>query len=536
MATAKTKKPTAPATADLRQEIATVARDPWQQMWGGIIRPRDETLATRGGSRGIWIYEDLKRDPRVWSGLEKRIASLLAKAQMVEPGGSTAHDEEAANGFRDDLKRWRWNKLCRGLLNGDLTGFSVAETMWAPIGNRFMPWFKMRDPRRFVFDDDGNLRLLVREDMLRGIDLPDRKFIVYRNAAGDENPYGLGLGTRLFWPALFKRQGTGFWLQRADKLAIPTTVGKYPAGTQPEQQAVLLRAVEAIRSGTGVVVPEGMLIEFLEAKNSGNITTEESLVRFCNEEIDAILGLESTGERAGGALAAAAVERRSMRADVTKAMDEALSEVLEDTIARWYTEANFPRAMPPRLYRDTDEPEDLNARATRDKTLFDMGFRLTAEQVQETYGGEYEDIREQQLAQQQAAMQAKAAAARVAPGAKPLPGQQAGAPDAGNAADAGDGSNVEFAAAGDTFPDQAALDAALNAISANDQQALMAPVLQPLLDLVAKSKDPTALMGTLTDAYPSMDTGKLEELLARMLFVAMIHGQLSANTETAGNA
>ena len=66
--------------------------------------------------------------------------------------------------------------------------------------------------------------------------------------------------------------------------------------------------------------------------------------------------------------------------------------------------------------------------------------------------------------------------------------------------------------------------------------ALMTPVLQPLLDLVAKSKDPTALMGKLTDAYPSMDTGKLEELLARMLFVAMIHGQLSASAETSSNA
>lgn len=534
MATKKTKQPTAPATADLRQEIATVARDPWQQMWGGIIRPRDETLATRGGSRGIWIYEDLKRDGAVVRGINKRVLGLLSRPLQIEAASDAPADVAAAEAFTRYAKRARMNKLTRSLWDANIKGFAVVEALWGEWQGLLVPLqFKARDQRRFVFDEDANLRLLTREDMLKGVDLPARKFIVHRFGDSDENPYGLGLGSQLFWPVLFKRQGISFWLQFVDKFGSPTVVGKYPAGTSIDQQAELMRAIESIRSATGVKIPEGMLLEYLELKATGNVTTQESLVRYMDEQIDAILGLEASGSKGGGALAAAAIDRREVRVDAVKADDEAISETLQDTLCRWFCEVNFPQAEPPQLCRDTDEPEDLNARATRDKTLFDMGFRLTAEQVQETYGGEYEDIREQQLAQQQADAKAKATAARVAPDAKPLPGQQGGA---GNAADAGDGSNVEFAAAGDTFPDQAALDAALNAISANDQQALMAPVLQPLLDLVAKSKDPTALMGKLTDAYPSMDTGKLEELLARMLFVAMIHGQLSANAETAGNA
>lgn len=534
MATKKPKQTTAPATADLRQEIATVARDPWQQMWGGIIRPRDETLATRGGSRGIWIYEDLKRDSAVVRGINKRVLGLLSRPLQIEAASDAPADVAAAEAFTRYAKRARMNKLTRSLWDANVKGFAVVEALWGEWQGLLVPLqFKARDQRRFVFDEDANLRLLTREDMLKGVELPARKFIVHRFGDSDENPYGLGLGSQLFWPVLFKRQGVSFWLQFVDKFGSPTVVGKYPAGTSIDQQAELMRAIESIRSATGVKIPEGMLLEYLELKATGNVTTQESLVRYMDEQIDAILGLEASGSKGGGALAAAAIDRREVRVDAVKADDEAISETLQDTLCRWFCEVNFPQAEPPQLCRDTDEPEDLNARATRDKTLFDMGFRLTAEQVQETYGGEYEDIRDQQLAQQQAAMQAKAAAARVAPGAKPLPGQQGGA---ANAADAGDGSNVEFAAAGDTFPDQAALDAALNAISANDQQALMAPVLQPLLDLVGRAKDPTALMGKLTDAYPSMDTGKLEELLARMLFVAMIHGQLSASAETSSNA
>ena len=40
----------------------------------------------------------------------------------------------------------------------------------------------------------------------------------------------------------------------------------------------------------------------------------------------------------------------------------------------------------------------------------------------------------------------------------------------------------------------------------------------------------------LTAAYPQMDTAKLEQLLARMFFIAMIQGRLSADDELSGNA
>lgn len=523
MATAKSKKTPAPVMT----EIATFARDPFQSSWGGIIRPRDETLAMRGGNRGLWIYEDLKRDPTIYASLEKRILGLLSRPLIVEAASTRRADAVAADAIRAHYKRSRFNRLTRAMFDYRLKGFSVVERCMGVENGLFVPvQYKARDQRRFVFDEDGNMRMLTREAMVKGVELADRTFIVTRSGESDENPYGVGDGTRLFWLGLFKRQSTSFWLQAIDKLSIGTLIGKYPNGTLPEQQRILANAISTIRSGSGVTIPEGMIIELLEMKATGNMTMQETMVRYCDEQIRELLGLESGGKSGGGALAAAAIDRREVRLDVIKADDEEICETLENTDVKWIVELNFPGALPPTLYRDTDEPEDLDARVARDKTLFDMGYRLTAEQVKETFGGEYEDIRPAQLADE-AALAARAKLVkgeRVAPNAKALPSPQDKPPTE---------NNVDFAAEANaaTFPDQQAIDDALNALSATDQQALMVPILQPIIDFINGCADPLEAVGKLTDQYPKMDVATLEKLLARVLFVALVHGKLSADAE-----
>ena len=525
MAKPKNSNAVAPPVAQLTTEIATFARDPFFNSWGGIIRPRDETLATRGGGRGIWIYDDIKRDGEVFAALEKRTLGLLSRPLVVDAASDAPLDATAAEAVRAHFKRGRINRLTRTMCDAILKGFSVSEVMWGQHKGLFLPLqFKARDQRRFVFDEDGNLRMLTRESMVKGIELPERKFIVHRCGDTDENPYGLGIGSRLFWLALFKRQGISFWLQFIDRFGSPMVLGKYPPGTTPSDKLILDQAVQLLRSGTSATMPDGMLIELLELKASGNITTQEQLVRYCDEQIRTCVGLESGGKSGGGALAAAAIDRREVRLDVVKADDEEISETLQSTIVKWICEINFPGAEPPELHRDTDEPEDLDARVARDKTLFDMGYRLTSEQVQETYGGDYEDIRDAQL-QDEAALAAKAKLVkgeRVAANAKALPSPQ----------DTPTENNVDFAAAtASTFPDQQAIDDALNALSATDQQALMVPIMQPLIDFVNGCADPLEALGKLTEQYPKMDAATLEKLLSRVLFVALVHGKLSADAE-----
>lgn len=529
MAAAKPKKTDAPDTAVANLpmgEIATVFNDPFQNHWGGIIRPRDETLATRGGSRGIWIYEDLKRDARVQYGIRKLTVSLLSRRVKVDPASDAPLDVAAADWWRENLTRLRINKLYGDLIDAQLKGYAVVEAVYYVHDAHYLARFKARDQRRFVFDETGNLRLLTREQMLEGVPLPDRQFIVLTMGASDENPYGIGTGSQLFWLVLFKRQGITFWLTFIDKLGVPTTIGKYPNGANSADQQKLRQAIASIRSSTGITIPEGMLIEFLEARASGNVTTQEQLVRYMDEQIDAVLGLESAGKQGGGALAAAAIDRREIRLDALKALDEQISEAINGSVVRWLTEVNFPGAQPPIIYRDCDEVEDVNTVATRDKALFDMGFRRTLDSVTATYGEGYEDIRQAQLEQERAAREAQAAIGKASAGGKAL------APGATQKDASGNPNNVEFAADdGETFPDQQAVDVAIDAVESGNLQALALPMVKPLIDWIGKQGDGNEALKGLVEAYPDMDVAVFERLISRALFVSMVWGRVSAQQE-----
>ena len=88
----------------------------------------------------------------------------------------------------------------------------------------------------------------------------------------------------------FKKHGIKFWLIFLDKFGMPTARGTYPAGATADQKKTLMAAVDAIHSETGVIVPEGMVIELLEASRSGNVTYE-SLCEYMDKQISkAVLG------------------------------------------------------------------------------------------------------------------------------------------------------------------------------------------------------------------------------------------------------
>ncbi len=105
-------------------------------------------------------------------------------------------------------------------------------------------------------------------------DLPDRKFIVFTYGSSD-NPYGNGLGQKLWWPMWFKKNGIKFWLVFLEKYGMPTALGKYPPGTPPDQQAALLDALDAIQNETGIKIPETKAIELIEASRQGTATYGE---------------------------------------------------------------------------------------------------------------------------------------------------------------------------------------------------------------------------------------------------------------------
>jgi len=85
----------------------------------------------------------------------------------------------------------------------------------------------------------------------------------------------------------------------------------------------------------------------------------------------------------------------------------------------------------------------------------------------------------------------------------------------------------------DAFPDQVALDGAVDGIPSEDLKKMMDTVLKPVLELIQGSADYADIYAKLAGVFPDMDTRSLEELLARCYFAAEVYGRLSGQAENA---
>lgn len=461
-------------------EIATVPKDVTMPAYGGIMRSSDEVLAGKGAGNLV-AYDDLERDPWVYACMQKRKMAVISRPWTVEPASESAADKAAAERVKRQLDALDFDDACYHLLDAILKGYSPSEIMWAyERGEIVAKEIRAKNARRFLFDDQGALRLKTPSDTLTGELLPDRKFLVHRFGAKDGNPYGLGLGHKLWWPVLFKRSGISFWLQFLEKFGAPTVLGKYQPGVNVDE---LEAALARIAHDAGVAIPEGAAIELIEATRSGT-GTQEQLIRYMDEQIAAAILNDGGAKGSGGELASAAILRDEVRLELVQADSDLLSITLAD-LARWITELNDPQAAPPRIYRDVSEEEDLKARAERDKILVEMGFRPTLAYIQEYYGGEWE---------------------LSAPAAPHLP--------------------VQFAEAdGDAFPDQVAIDAALDDLPPETLQSLMEQIVGPLIEDLRRADGFEAAQVLLEARYPTMDASKLENLLARAMFASELWGQ-----------
>lgn len=371
------------------REIATIERDITRVFFGNVLRNEDDTLLTRGGALGLKIYDDLARDAHAGALLDKRIRAVTSRPWEVKPASESRKDKKAAELVRAAYEHLKFNRICGELLDAQLKGFSVGEVLWETRDGAVLPrdvvW---RNQRRFTFDLQCKLRLLTRESPVDGEELPDRKFIVHRFGGPKNGPFGLGLGHRLFWPVFFKRKGITFWLVFCDKFGSPTAIGKYPAGADAKEQAKLLAALRAISQDAGIIVPDGTLIELLEAARSGSIDTYEKLARYMDEQMsESVLGETMTTTAAGAGLGSnQASVHDDVRIEVAQADSEELGETFDDTLARWIVEYNMPGAGVPKVVRSFAAPEDLDKRADRDKKLTEMGFEPDDEYILETYG------------------------------------------------------------------------------------------------------------------------------------------------------
>ncbi|MBN9697176.1 MAG: DUF935 family protein [Zoogloea sp.] len=387
----KTRQRPAPAATppDLETEVANRLRDPFEQNYMGVIQTADPLLLEKGDPAGE-IYRDLKRDGKVFSGLQKRKLALVGREWQVVPvqdGDAQSADAEIVSGI---LKRCSFDQVCQDLMDALLRGYAVSEIVWTVRDGYYVPArIVKRAQRRFKYvqaaeHQPPELRLLTKANMLTGEALPPRKFIVHTVNAEDDNPYGTGLGLQLYWPVFFKRKGIIAWNKLNDRFGSPTPWGKYPRNAVPKEKATLFAALKAISNDGVVITPEGTSIELLETKLTGSVTTQQALCQYMDDWIAEVLLGQEPRAGSGGALAAASKERTAVRLDLVQADSDLLSATLNETLLLWICELNG--LAPCQVSREISEEEDKKAESETDVNVAGMGFELSEDAVREKYG------------------------------------------------------------------------------------------------------------------------------------------------------
>lgn len=332
--------------------IADAKNDITIPYFSGALQHQDDTLLARGGGKGLKIYDEVARDTHAGSMLDKRKKVLVARNWEVKPYSETPLDVAASDFCREVINDLPFDRICEELLDATLKGFAVSEIVWMRKDNRIVPErIVTHEQRRFVFGEDWRPRLLTWTNMRDGMELPERKYIVHRFGVKGNNPYGLGLGSRLFWPVLFKREGVAFWLHFLEKFASPTVIGFTPYGTLPEEQNKLMNTLRQLRGSSALTAPIGTDIKFLEAARSGSVTYEDFL-KYWDKQISICVTGETLTTDIGNSGSRAASETHAEMLELLVDSDaDLLSATLRATLLTWLVDYNFPGAGVPHIWR-----------------------------------------------------------------------------------------------------------------------------------------------------------------------------------------
>ena len=474
---------------DMATHIATRARSGDFSSFFGLLPNPDPVLRRMG--KQIDVYTELGSDAHVKGCLRRRRGAVKAMERGFERGlakGRVAKNLEAM--FADiDMAQ-----LIESLCSGADFGYQPAEVLWhVGPGLKVPKEIVTKPPEWFGFDDNNQLRFKSRGNQLSGEELPPMRFIVARNNASYKNPYGEADLASVFWPTTFKRGGLKFWVTFTEKYGTPWAVGKQPRTATPSDASNLAEKLDRMVQDAVAVIPDDSSVELLTVSTGANADLFERLLHFCRSETSiALLGNNQSIEASANLASSKAAQ--NVEADLRDAMAEMVASAINQLV-RWIVDVNWGEGAVAPRYELWEQEEVDDALANRDETLTKAGAKFTNAYFTRAYNLEAGDLAEPVEPTDPA---------QALPGAKPGP-------------------LAEFAE-GDEPADQVALDAAIEQLPAEAINAAMRTLLQPALDAIELAESPEGVRQALAEAYPKMDSTRLEGLMHQAFLVADLWG------------
>ena len=466
-------------------------------------------------TRYLELAEEMEeKDAHYRSVLGTRKLQVSGLELVVESATDKAEDVADADFVRDFLLTGVLQQALYDILDAIGKGFSCCEIMWECAENVWLPGrISWRDPRWFTFDDvDGVTPLLIGDNGER-LPLEPCKFIFHVPKSKSGLPCRGGLARAAAWGYLFKNFDLKAWMIFAEVYGHPIRLGKYDPSATEEDKLTLLRAVRDVGMDHAAIIPDSMLVEFVEAKGLGTVTLYEKLAEYLDRQTSKLVlgqtGTTDTGTRVGTANA-----HEHVRDDIERSDAAQLAATLNRDLIRPLVLFNRgERSRYPELILKRPIQEDVGALVDNVVKLAPIGFTMETSVMRDKIG--VPDPEEG----------AELLMAPRAPEEKREQGK--GEADAADKDKRNDEEKKKKAAASSeslaapVSPDP--IEELADDLT-GDWQPLLSPLTDPILALAEACADENEFLQLLPGLASKQDAQDLTERLARAVFAAKLAG------------
>ena len=374
---------------DISEEIATRYRAwDWAGSLGLLPDPDPVLMKLEAGDE---ILESLTSDPHLTSVIQSRKAKTISREFRFEAGRKegekpSPQSEKLLTSFLEDLERIDLDILISGILDAPMYGMTPVEIIWEPSsGTLRIKDLKCLPARWFGFDENNAPKFKSIYNQWDGEALPFGKFVFARHYPTYDNPYGLRLLSRCFWPVTMKKGGLKFWSVLAEKYGMPYLVGEYRQGASRSEQQEMLSNLYNMVQDACAVIPQGGKVQVIEAAAGSSADVHDRLIQTMNAEISKVIqGQTLTTELGKSGSYAAGKVHEGILEDYRQS-DQKLVKTAIEEIAWLYGQINAP-GVPTPVMIWMDEEDAKKEFSERDKLLTESGVRFTKSYYQRQYG------------------------------------------------------------------------------------------------------------------------------------------------------
>ena len=385
--------------ADLREEIAapsiTGIRSPLSGYPSDGLNPARLGTILREADAGNPVrYLELaeiieERNEHYLGVLGTRKRSVTQLPITVQNGSDDPLDKQIAEDVRDWLARDELADELFDIMDAVGKGYSHTEIIWEHSAGQTWPQrLEWRDPRWFRFDRRDLKTPVMLDDTGAEKPYPAFKFIYARMQAKSGLPIRSGLARVATWNWLFKAYTQRDWTIFTQTYGQPLRVGKYGPGASEADKEALFKAVANIAGDCAGIIPESMMIDFVEAANLGSSTKHyQDRCDWLDKQISkAVLGQTATTDAETGGLGSGK-EHRQVQEDIETADAGKLAAILNRDLVIPFVQLNYgPRPKYPSIKLARPEEEDLKSFGEALGPFIDRGLLVGTDIIYEKFG------------------------------------------------------------------------------------------------------------------------------------------------------